>query len=67
MSMKAALEKIEPVFGSSFTLRSFDESDGCNHPNWHFHPEYEIVYISKGKGKRHIGDHISYYEDGDLI
>jgi AraC-like DNA-binding protein/mannose-6-phosphate isomerase-like protein (cupin superfamily) len=67
MSMKAALEKIEPVFGSSFTLKSFDESDDCNHPNWHFHPEYEIVYISKGKGKRHIGDHISYFESGDLI
>ena len=36
-------------------------------PDWHFHPEYEIVYISNGKGKRHIGHHISYFEDGDLI
>jgi AraC-like DNA-binding protein/mannose-6-phosphate isomerase-like protein (cupin superfamily) len=67
MSMKAALEKIEPVFGNSFTLKSFDEGDNCNHPNWHFHPEYEIVYISNGKGKRHIGDHISNFESGDLI
>jgi len=65
--MKAALEKIEPVFGNSFTLKSFDEGDNCNHPNWHFHPEYEIVYISNGKGKRHIGDHISNFESGDLI
>lgn len=63
--MKAALEKIEPVFGNSFTIRQFID---CNQkPFWHFHPEYEIVYISKGRGKRHIGDHISYYEDGDLI
>ncbi|MEM8908815.1 MAG: AraC family transcriptional regulator, partial [Bacteroidota bacterium] len=32
------------------------------------HPEYEIVYISKGsRGRRHIGDHVSYYNDGDLI
>lgn len=65
--MKAILEKIEPVFGSSFTLRSFDESNDCNHPHWHFHPEYEIVYVSNGKGKRHIGDHISHFESGDLI
>lgn len=65
--MKAALEKIEPVFGNSFTLKSFDEGDNCNHPNWHFHPEYEIVFVSKGRGKRHIGDHISYFESGDLI
>lgn len=63
--MKAALEKIEPVFGNSFTIREFTDSN--QKPFWHFHPEYEIVYISKGRGKRHIGDHISYYEDGDLI
>lgn len=65
--MKARLEKIEPGFGSSFTVRYFDDLNYCNTPRWHFHPEYEIVYISNGKGKRHIGDHISYYEEGDLI
>ena len=66
--MKAALEKIEPVFGNSFTVRRFDESDQCDKkPYWHFHPEYEIVFISNGRGKRHIGDHMSFYEDGDLI
>lgn len=65
--MKPILEKIEPVFGSSFTLRAFNESQDCNRPHWHFHPEYEIVYVSNGRGKRHIGDHISYFEEGDLI
>lgn len=64
--MKAKLEKIEPGFGSSFTLRRF-EAQHNNGPDWHFHPEYEIVYISKGKGKRHIANHISYFEEGDLI
>lgn len=68
MKAKATLEKIEPVFGSSFTIRRFDPGTACNHkPYWHFHPEYEIVYISNGRGKRHIGDHISFFEDGDLI
>lgn len=65
--MKAKLEKIEPGFGSSFTLRAFHRVDFRDKSFWHFHPEYEIVYISNGKGKRHIGNHISYYEDGDLI
>lgn len=65
--MKPLLEKIDPVFGSSFTIREFTDLDPVYKPFWHFHPEYEIVYISKGKGKRHIGNHISYYEDGDLI
>ena len=33
---------------------------------WHFHPEYELVYIEAVKGTRHIGDHISTYEKSDL-
>ena len=65
--MKAKLEKIEPGFGSSFTIRKFQRRKGSFTADWHFHPEYEIVYISNGRGKRHIGDHISYFEDGDLI
>lgn len=32
------------------------------------HPEYEIVFISPGtNGRLLIGDHSSYYSDGDLI
>jgi len=65
--MKPKFEKIEPAFGSSFTIREFADANFCNQPHWHIHPEYEIVYISNGRGKRHIGDHISYYENGDLI
>ena len=65
--MKALLEKIEPNFGSSFTIRQFENQFLFKDPVWHFHPEYEIVYVSNGKGKRHIGNHISYYDDGDLI
>lgn len=64
--MKAQLEKIEPGFGSSFTLRRFEAQENTG-TSWHFHPEYEIVYISNGRGKRHIGDHISHFHDGDLI
>lgn len=65
--MKAYLEKIDPEFGSSFTLKRFTQEQEGAVPFWHFHPEYEIVYISHGRGKRHIANHISYYEDGDLI
>lgn len=65
--MKATLEKIEPVFGNSFTIRKFTDINYLGKPYWHFHPEYEIVYISNGRGKRHIGEHVSFYEHGDLI
>lgn len=62
-----SLEKIEPNFGQSFSLRKFEISNPNAQPFWHFHPELEIVYIKKGSGKRHVGNHISYYKGGDLI
>jgi AraC-like DNA-binding protein len=34
---------------------------------WHFHPEYEIVYVEAAEGVRHVGDHISRYKDHDLV
>lgn len=65
--MKPYFEKIEPEFGRSFALKRFTQEQGASKPFWHFHPEYEIVYISHGRGKRHIANHISFYEQGDLI
>ncbi len=34
---------------------------------WHFHPEYEIVLVNKSSGRRMAGDHIGYFEEGDLV
>ena len=65
--MKASLEQISPTFGSSFSIRKFTRPAGRRAPKWHFHPEYEIVFVTNGRGKRHIAQSISYYEDGDLI
>lgn len=62
-----SLEKIDPAFGQSFALRKFEEINPNAQPFWHFHPELEIVYIQQGSGKRHVGNHISYYNGGDLI
>lgn len=62
-----AFEKIEPTVGQSFLYKKFNNGAVNSIPFWHFHPELELVYISKGSGKRHIGNHISYYSEGDLI
>lgn len=35
--------------------------------NWHCHPEYELMLMHKSRGKRFIGDNISFYEEGDLV
>ena len=61
------LEKIEPQFGSSFTYYMFEESAPKAAPTWHFHPELQIAYVAEGSGKRHIGNHISYFKRGTLV
>jgi len=33
---------------------------------WHYHPEYEIVFIDGASGNRHIGEHLERYEGKDL-
>lgn len=34
---------------------------------WHFHPEFELVYIEGASATRHVGEHISRYEESDLV
>jgi AraC-like DNA-binding protein len=67
LSKTPQLEKIDPHFEASFSVRSFENNNTEERPFWHFHPELEIAYIQDGSGKRHIGSHLSYYKKGDLI
>jgi len=34
---------------------------------WHHHPEYELVLILKGKGRRMVGDSVDRFRENDLI
>ncbi len=61
------LEKVEPDLGSSMRYTRFTERNPNSKPYWHYHPEVEMVYISEGYGNRYIGNHISKFDDGDLI
>jgi AraC-like DNA-binding protein len=63
--VKTELEQITPASNSSFRLMV--------NPNlsdfffWHFHPEYELVFINGANGTRHVGQHISKYLGSDLV
>ena len=62
--MKVKLEAIHPDADSSFKILLTPNLNELFY--WHFHPEYEIVYVEAEQGIRHIGDHISRYEGSDL-
>lgn len=64
---KPTLEKISPEFGSSIKVIKNAAYIGEKKPFWHFHPELELVYVNKGKGKRHIGNHLSYFNNSQLL
>jgi len=64
--MKLQFEKIEPEAGSSFRVMHNTEPETCR-VYWHYHPEYEIVYIPGGNGQRRVGTNVSRYELGELV
>lgn len=45
---------------NSFTLEKFDVP-------YHFHPEFELTLILKGKGKRYVGKQMADFDSGDLV
>lgn len=66
-TQKPALEKLNPEFGSSIMVRQHSEKIVVNQAFWHFHPEVELVYVDKGQGKVHIGNHLSYFNSSQLL
>jgi len=63
--IKASIEVLQPGNMQSFLVRKFDqwEFDGP----YHFHPEYELTYITKGNGKRYVGTHMEDFVAGDVV
>jgi AraC-like DNA-binding protein len=62
--MKIQREVVIPGPGQSFRLFA---PSLRNYFYWHYHPEYELVYVEAITGIRHVGQHVSSYMDSDLV
>ncbi|MCH5596731.1 cupin domain-containing protein [Niabella ginsengisoli] len=66
--MKIEYEIVRSDPGSSFRLlhhKMVKSSDFIW--QYHYHPEFELVYVPRGSGTRHVGNHLSTYHQGDLV
>ena len=63
--MRTELEEISP--GENSSLRLMVNPNLSDFFFWHFHPEYELVFIEGASGTRHVGDHISRFVHSDLV
>ena len=63
--MKVQLETIVSQLDQSFSLMFNPRLSDLFY--WHFHPEYELVYIEAESGPRHVGAHTSRYSGSDLV
>ncbi len=63
--MKAVFEQIKADKKQSLLFRKI-ELPNFDAP-FHFHPEYELTYISKGEGLRYVGMKVEEFRAGELV
>lgn len=63
--MKPTLRKAVPQPEHSFIIRRDIGNNMRN--NWHYHPDYELLYIKRSTGTWLIGDYIGRFKSGDVI
>ncbi len=59
------LEKIPSAALSSIAVKR-EITPYMDYP-WHYHPEYEVIFVEKSYGIRLMGNHFGYFNDGDLV
>jgi len=63
--LSAELENIAIQQKSSINIGIY--KDAYFRRGWHYHPEFELLLITKGYGTRMVGDHFEQFAEGDLV
>ena len=61
--MKLIEKKIAPS-NKSFSI--YRNRTPCLDESWHYHEEYELIFVIKGTGMRFIGDDVQEFKGGEL-
>ncbi|WP_343330814.1 AraC family transcriptional regulator [Polaribacter staleyi] len=63
--MKAVFEPISNYLNQSLHYRVFEKLEF--ETPWHYHPEWELTYITESTGIRSVGNSIQTYQAGELV
>ncbi len=63
--MKLILKNTESVANERLSITK--KEIPCLDSSWHYHAQYELLYISKSYGIRFVGDNVSHFFPGDLV
>lgn len=64
--MKPILHKVLPEVGSSFTVRKDTIVPTMKNP-WHYHLEYQLLFMKQAAGRYVVGDFSGIFNRGDII
>lgn len=63
--MKLVLKNSENFISQRINI--FKKEIPCLDTAWHYHAEFELIYISQSTGIRFVGDDVSHFSPGDLV
>jgi AraC-like DNA-binding protein len=64
--MKPALKSVSLMDSRSFKVIKQENKQEFDFP-WHYHPEFELTYISNSQGIRYVGNNIENFYENDLV
>ncbi len=63
--MKLILKNPDSFINERIHIRCDEEA--CLDAAWHYHPQFELLYISQSTGIRFVGDSVSHFSAGELV